>query len=218
MNTKRIVFWIGFLIILALIFWGLAVAINKPLNTGPGSLSTPAPISSLDHAVGPVDAPVTLIEYSDFQCPACEAKFFVVSKLLTEASTTIRFAYRYFPLPQHANAISSSMAAEAAGAQGKFWDMYDLLFTNHTDWTELADPTSVYVGYAKKIGLDTDKFTTDLSSTTLRAEIDANLADGQAIGINATPTFFINGKVINTPQTYAEFKDLIDKAALPSTK
>ncbi len=218
MNIKRLLFWICFLLFLALIFWGLAVAINKPLTAGPGSLSTPAPISSLDHVYGPANAPVTLIEYSDFQCPACEAKFFVVSKLLADASTTVRLVYRYFPLPQHANAISSAMAAEAAGAQGKFWDMYDLLFTNHIDWTELADPTSVYIGYAKKIGLDTDKFTTDLGSSTLRAKIDADLADGQAIGINATPTFFINGKVINTPQTYAEFKDLIDKAALPSTK
>jgi len=218
MNIKRIVFWVCFLIVLALIIWGLAVAINKPLATGPSSLSTPALITSTDHVVGPDNAPVTLVEYSDFQCPACEAKYFVISKLLTESSSTIRFVYRYFPLPQHSNAISSSMAAEAAGAQGKFWEMFDLLFANHTDWTELADPTSVYVGYATKIGLDTVKFVSDLKNPDLRAKVDADLADGQKIGIDATPTFFINGTVITTPQTYADFKDLIDKTASSSTK
>lgn len=215
MNTKRIIFWICFLTILALILWGLGVAMTRK---APGSddsgHGTPPPITSSDHVQGPANAPVTLIEYSDFQCPACENVYFTVTKLLKEASSSIRFVYRHFPLYPlpHKNALNASIASEAAGAQGKFWEMYDELFTNHTDWTELDDPTPIFVGYAKKIGLDTAKFTADLKNDALKNKILADLQGGQDIGINATPSFFVNGKFITNPQKYAEFKAIIDEA------
>ena len=218
MNIKRTVFWITFLGILALIIWGLAVAMNRPLNVGDSPAGSPAPVSDTDHVQGPVNAPVTLIEYSDFQCPACENYYYFVVKLLQdEPSTTVRFVYRHYPLPQHANAIPAAMASEAAGLQGKFWGMYDLIFKNHADWTELADPTSVFVGYATTLGLDVVKFKTDLKSKDLVARIAAYSDSGQTTGINATPTFFINGKPITNPQAYADFKKLIDQAASASS-
>ncbi|MBU6427084.1 DsbA family protein [Patescibacteria group bacterium] len=211
MNTKRILFWTIFVLIIGLIIWGLAIAMKKPLPTA--TVTAPAPISATDHVKGPSNAPVTLIEYSDFECPACEQYYPVVTQLLSDEAGKIQFVYRHFPLPQHTNAVPAAMASEAAAAQGKFWDMYDLLFTNHADWVDLSDPTSVFVGYATKLGLNVDQFKTDLASSTLRDRINADLQEGTQIGIDATPTFFVNGKAITNPSSYDQFKSIIDAAA-----
>jgi protein-disulfide isomerase len=218
MNTRRLTFWFGFIILLGLIIWGLVVAMNKPINPGTLNLSTPAPISTADHVLGPIDAPVTIIEYSDFQCPACETYYYVVERLLASSTVPIRFVYRQFPLSQHANAIPASLASEAAGVQGKFWDMYRLLFEDHADWTELSDPKPVFVRYATELGLDTSKFTIDMASSTLKDHINNDVKEGINIGINATPTFFINGKAITNPSSYDEFKTIVQDAATNSTK
>ncbi len=216
MNTKRIIFWSGFVVVLGLIVWGLTVAMNKPVKDN--KPSSAGEITAVDHSRGPIDAPVTLIEYSDFQCPACQTYYYFVKRLLDEASTTMRFAYRHFPLSQHANAVPSALASEAAGVQGKFWEMYDPIFTNHTEWTELVNPTDVFVGYATKIGLNVEQFKEDMSSSTLRDKIQADLDGGIRIGINATPTFFVDGKAITNPPSYEEFKAIIETAAKGGSK
>lgn len=218
MNTRRILFWLGFAIALVLIVWGLIAAMNKPAHSDGQNLSEPAPVTAADHVRGPADAPVTMIEYSDFQCPACEAYYPVVEKLLASSSVPIRMIYRHFPLPQHPNAIPAALVAEAAADQGKFWDMYHLLFANHADWTPLSDPTPVFTGYATTLGLDMARFKADLSSSTLRDRIQANEDEGIKIGINATPTFFINGRAVSNPQSYAEFQTLIQQAASGGTR
>jgi protein-disulfide isomerase len=219
MNIKRLIFWTVFVLILGLIVWGLVVAMNKP-SVGP-TLAAPAPVSLADHILGPADAKVTLIEYSDFQCPACELYYQIIEQLVNESSTTMRLVYRHFPLDevlpdgkvQHPNADGAAMASEAAGVQGKFWEMYRLLFGNHADWTELSDPTSVFVGYATKLGLNVDQFKKDLTNQSLRDAIQADKNEGMSIGINSTPTFFVNGKTIVNPQGYEAFKAIIDAAA-----
>lgn len=216
MNIKRIVFWLCFAGILGLIVWGLIVAMNRPV--GGLKLAAPAAVSEVDHAKGPIDAPVTLVEYSDYQCPACELYYPVVEKLLASSTVPIRFVYRHFPLTQHKNAIPAAMAAEAAGVQGKYWEMHDLLFSRHTEWTELSDPTSIFKGYADKIGLDAGQFATDISSSTLRAHIEASQDEGIHIGVNATPTFFVNGKAITNPQSYEAFASLIQEKAAGGTR
>ncbi len=216
MNTKRIVFWLIFAVVIILIVWGLIVAMNKPPKGS--SFGIPAPVTLADHITGPANAPVTLIEYSDFQCPACENYYPVVERLLSESSTTLRVVYRQFPLSQHANAMPAAMASEAAGAQGKFWEMYRELFSNHTDWTELTNPTDVFVGYATKIGLDIPKFKADLASSTLRDIVNADEQEGISLGINSTPTFFVNGKVLVNPENYDQFKAIIDSAAQASVQ
>ncbi len=218
MHTKRIIFWAAFLVVLALVVWGLAIAINRPVSVNGTLVGSPAPISESDHVKGSANAAVTLIEYSDFQCPACGVMYWSVARLLQdESSTTLRFVYRHFPLPQHANAIPSATAAEAAGLQGKFWEMYDLIFKNHTDWTELTDATPTFIGYAKTLGLDIVKFTADLKDQKIADRIQASIESGQVTGIAATPSFFLNGKIITNPQTYAEFKKLIEEAAQANT-
>ena len=217
MNSKRIIFWAVFIVVLGLIIWGLVVAMNKPMPGSSESLGTPAPVTSADHVRGNPDAPVTLIEYSDFQCPACRSYHPLIERLMTEASTTVRLVYRHFPLPQHQNAELASQASEAAGVQGKFWDMYHLLFENQDDFETIPDGTAVFAGYASKLGLNMEQYARDLASSTLKTHIDAEADEGRTIGIDHTPTFFVNGKVIDNPQSYDEFKAVIDKAASTRT-
>jgi protein-disulfide isomerase len=213
MNTKRIAFWVVFVVILGLIVWGMVAAMNKSASRGPGEVGTPAPITAADHVRGPADAPVTLIEYSDFQCPACEAYYPLIERVYASSTVPIRMVYRHFPLPQHRNAIPSARAAEAAALQGRFWEMYSLLFANHTQWTELSDPTTIFESYAERIGLNVPKFKTDLDSKAVTDAVDAASAEANRIGLFQTPTFFVNGKMIQNPQGYDAFKTAIESAA-----
>jgi protein-disulfide isomerase len=219
MNTKRIIFWASFIIILGLIFWGLTVAMNKSSSGPTGStLLPPAPVTSADHILGPKNAPVTMIEYGDFQCPACGAYYPLVKRLTEEASTTLRLVFRHFPLQQHANAPITADASEAAALQGKFWEMFDLIYAHQADWSTVADAHSIMDGYAEKIGLDMIKFKSDIDSAAVKASVDADAAEALKIGIDATPTFFVNGKAIANPQSYDAFKALIEAAASGSSK
>jgi len=215
MNTKRIMFWLGFFIVLVLIIWGLIVAMNKPVTSQ--EPKNPAPATVNDHIFGKSDAVVTLIEYSDFQCPACRTYYYFVDKLLN-STTSVRVVYRHFPLPQHPNAIPAALAFEAASVQGKSFEMYKMIFENYDQWVELTDPKPEFVKYAESLGLNVSKFSEDMASTTLRKIIDDNAIEGQKIGINATPTFFVNGKFINNPPSYAEFEKLIRETATTTTQ
>ncbi len=210
MNTKRIIFWICFFVVLALIIWGLVVAMNKPaVGT---TLGAPATVTSADHVIGSASAPVTLIEYSDFQCPACGMYYPLVERLLNEASTSVRLVYRHFPLPQHFNAPLAAYASESADRQGKFWEMYRLLFTNQKDWSDLSniDAHVVFEKYAKSLNLDVSKFKADIDSDDVKARVMRDAQEGTTLGINSTPTFFVNGKSIVNPQDYESFKKLIE--------
>ncbi len=153
---------------------------------------------------------VTLIEYSDFQCPAC-ASYHPVIKQIEKDFPTLNVVYRHFPLPQHANARLAAQVAEAAGAQGKFWEMHDLLFENQSIWSEEKNPAGVFEAYAKKLGLDLDKFRTDANAQASKTKIDS---DVQSVDkeISGTPTFFINNKKIENPRNYDEFRSVIEKA------
>lgn len=221
MNIRRTAFWLGFVIVLALIVWGLVVALNKPPKDVTPKLGTPAPVSAADHVSAASDTPVTLIEYSDFQCPACQSYYPLVTRLLSEASTSLRLVYRHFPLNDpgpggrvtHPNALIAAQASEAAGKQGKFWEMYKLLFENHAEWTELKDPRAVFVRYASTLGLNLTPFEADLDSAAIKDFVMAQKKEGVAIGVNSTPTFFVNGKGITNPRTYDEFKSIIETAA-----
>ncbi len=218
MNTKRIIFWLGFVIVIGLIIWGLVVAMNKT----PGSISkvgVPAPVTSTDDVEGSSSAPVTLIEYGDFQCPACSTYSFIIERLFNEASSTMRVVFRQFPLSQHPNAIPAAKAAEAAGVQGKFWDMYRLLYANQGDWAlkPTAEANTIFDGYATTLKLDMTKFKADETSSATITKILAQQDEGTKIGIDHTPTFFVNGKEVS-PNTYEEFKTIIDAAATSSAQ
>lgn len=218
MNTKRILFWAGFIIVLVLIVWGLIVAMGKEPVVPGQNRGTPAPVTASDNVIGPADAPVTIIEYSDYQCPACQIYYYVIEKVLASSTVPVRFVYRHFPLGQHKNALNAAMAVEASGLQGKYWEMHRIVFENQTDWQESNDVNTMFSNYAKEIGLDQEKFKKDLSDKKLKDKIKANADEGLKIGVNATPTFFINGKAIDNPRSYDEFKSIIEKSAQENIK
>jgi protein-disulfide isomerase len=147
------------------------------------------PVNANDHAVGPDDAPVTLVEYGDFECPYCGMAYPVVKSAQGELGKQLRFVFRNFPLAEaHPHARAAAQAAEAAAAQGKFWEMHDLLF-EHQDSLEADD----IIGYAKSLGLDAAQFARDLEDTKYAKRIRDDFRSGVRSGVNGTPTFFING-------------------------
>lgn len=174
------------------------------------SLSNTAPLK--EWFTGNVDAPVALVEYSDYECPACAAYNPIVKQLLQDFPNQIKLSYRNFPLSQHKNAISSASAAEAAGNQGKFWEMHDLLLENQTTWSESSDAVSIFEGYASTLGLDMNKFKSDVQSKEVSDKIERDYQTGVESQIQSTPSFFINGKKMNPPKNYDEFKTNIANA------
>jgi protein-disulfide isomerase len=142
-----------------------------------------------DHIRGPVDAPVTLIQYGDYQCSYCALAHTVVDAIQARAGKEICFLYRHFPMTTvHPHAESVAEVAEAAGAQGKFWPMHDLLFENQE---RLAMP--YLVAYAKSLGLDGEQFSRDAAARAYATKIREDFMSGMRSGVNGTPTFFING-------------------------
>ncbi len=156
------------------------------------------------------DTKVTLIEYSDFQCPACLA-YYPIVKQLNQEFKNLTIVYRYFPLSQHANAWPAAQAAEAAGQQGKFWEMHNMLFDNQNTWAGSASPEEIFNAYAQTLGLDMNKFKTDFNSAETKTKIQADYQGG-ASEIDGTPTFFLNDKKIQNPQNYADFRSIIQQA------
>lgn len=155
-------------------------------------------------------AQVTLVEFSDLQCPACRANEPFVEQALKEFPDTLRLEYKHFPLTSiHQNAMNAAMAAEAAGKQGKFWEMHDLLFEKQDEWAQLPDPTDKFVAYAQQIGLDTVQFRSDLDNKDLAAKIEKQQNEGINLGVQGTPTFYVNGKQIQSGD-YSLLKSAID--------
>ena len=167
-------------------------------------------VKSDDWIKGDREAKVTLIEYGDFQCPACATYYFMTKKIAEDIPSGFKTVYRHFPLITiHKNAFAAAQAAEAAGAQGKFWEMHDLLYEKQSEWSEEGNAKDKFVGYAKEIGLDENKFKEDFDKSETKDKIEAQIAQGTALGINATPTFYLNGTKIQ-PKSYEEFKKLIE--------
>lgn len=173
------------------------------------------------HRIASGSATVTLVEFSDYQCPACGAYYPVVKQVVGDFKDSLVFVYRNFPLTTiHQNAQIAAAAAEAAGLQGKYWEMHDLLFTNQTDWSGSSTPKDVFTGYAKTLGMNTDQFAKDIDSDAVKKKIDADVADATALGIDATPTFFLGGVKLDNPASLADFESLlraeIQKAPKPT--
>jgi protein-disulfide isomerase len=154
--------------------------------------STPrlsVPVSEQDHSQGSTDALAELVEYGDYECPACGEAFSVVRALQKKLSGRLRFVFRNFPLAHaHPNARGAALAAEAAGLQGKFWEMNDLLFESQ----ETLQPSDL-VQYAKSLGLDLKRFEADCQGDPCEQRVQQDILSGARSGVNGTPTFFING-------------------------
>jgi len=207
-RLKQIGLWVGVAVILIGAVYGLFLIANSPKSTSTSSGKLPQVVSE-DPVTGNPNAKATLVEYSDFQCPACAAYHPLIKQLLSEYNGKIYFVYRYFPLATHQNAMISSLAAYAAGLQNKFWEMHDMLFQTQNSWASSSKARETFIDYAKKLDLDIDKFKTDLDSDKGKSFINDTYGKGLAIGVNSTPTFFLNGVKIQNPRTYDDFKKLI---------
>jgi len=159
-----------------------------------------------DERKGPADAPVQIIEFSDYQCPYCSKAEDTVDKVLEKYGDKVSVVYRDFPLPMHKEAHKASQAAECAGEQGKFWDYHKLLFKNQQ---KLQEPE--LQNYAQQVGLDSDKFKKCLESGQMAAEVDKDIADGKALGMSGTPGFYINGRNLSGARPFEAFVEIIDQ-------
>ena len=165
-----------------------------------------------NHVTGNTSAKVNLTEYGDFQCPACKSYYPIVKEIKQQYGDKIAFQFRHFPLTQiHPNAFVASRAAEAAGKQGKFFEMHDLLYENQDTWASSKNPSSTFESYAQSLGLNVEQFKTDSASAEVAGVINADVKNAQALGATSTPTFALNGKKIDkNPTSMEEFKKLID--------
>lgn len=149
-------------------------------------------ISADSWATGSAQPKVTLVEFADFECPACGSAYPFVKETIENHKDTLQYVFRHFPLEQHKNARLAAAAAEAAGAQGKFWEMHDLLFKNQTDLSQ-----EKINGLALELKLDMERFTKEISDNTYTDKIEADIAEAIKIGVNSTPSFFLNGKKLS---------------------
>ena len=149
------------------------------------------------HIRGNPDAPVTLEEFGDFQCPPCGKFSEFVEELLKEYNPRLRLVFRNFPLSGHEHAREAALAAEAAGLQGKFWEMHDTLYREQETWTKAPNVRELFESYAGTIGLNMDQFKKDIDGDKARERVDSDRALADFLGVKATPTLFINNRPVD---------------------
>ncbi len=210
-KIKKYSIWAGAVALIVLAIAGLIALAGSPSSTTKNEKANIALVSAKDITNGDSKAKVTLVEYSDFQCPACASYYPLVKQLLEEYKGNIYFVYRMFPLTNiHPNAHISAQAAYAAYKQNKFFEMEDFLFTNQKDWAQNSDPRSTFIDYARKLKLDLKKFEADMNSDEAKNYVNDFENESTSEGMNSTPTFILNGIKISNPAGYEEFKKLIN--------
>ena len=161
------------------------------------------------HRTGSVGAKVTMVEFGDYECPACAVWASALKPIINryKSNPDFSFVFRNFPLSQHPNALIAAEVAEAAAAQGKFWEMNDLLYSHQDEWVASKDPLFIFATYAGQLNLDVPQFRADVTANKYDAYIKADQADGTALALDHTPTIYLNGKEV----------DNLDPAAIEKT-
>jgi protein-disulfide isomerase len=233
-NKATIWFIVGFIVLVtagAIIAGAYSSGTGSSSNSNTASstfVATTVPaITSVDWTEGNPNAKVSLVEYGDFECPACGEYYPVVQQLVQNYSSTVRFVFRNFPLYTiHPFAGISAQAAEAAGLEGgvaKYWAMNGLLYTKQSEWSTNSALTpqqalsQYFDGYAQSIGLDVNTFNTDINATSVAQKIQTDLNGGTAAQIDHTPTFFVNLKQIPNPTGLQDFENTLNAALASST-
>lgn len=201
-------FWV-IIVFLVLGFTGFMMLHNDTKTTA-DTQTTAKPVS---HITGDTSSTVQLVEYSDFQCPACRAYYPIVKQVIDKYKDKIGFTYKQYPLTTiHRNAFAAARASEAAEKQGKFWPMYDLLFQQQQTWAESNRAQTTFLALAQQIGLDIPAYKKDFASSATNNAILASIKEFNALGLSqSTPTFILNGKKITPDGTLADFSRYIDK-------
>jgi protein-disulfide isomerase len=168
------------------------------------------------HVLGPADAAVTLEEFGDFQCPPCGRLSEPINQL--QKQYNLRVIYREFPLPMHVHAKEAAFAAEAAGRQGRFWQMHDLLYREQAVWSKATDARALFNSYAGMLQLDLERFKKDMDSPEVEKTVDLDQGRGAAIGVKNTPTIFLNNEVVPGPQSNPEQLPALVEAAMKKVR
>lgn len=174
----------------------------------------PGQITETDHMRGNADAPHTLTVYADFQCPACANEMSLITRAWPQIRDRTKLVFRYYPLDTHAHSFLAARYAEAASRQDGFWQMHDMLFANQALWSGVEDPTPLFDGYAREVGLDVMKLKQDIELPDVRAKVLADQRGGTAAGVRSTPTLFVDGRMaLRSPGTVNDIVRLVDDAA-----
>lgn len=200
--------WIIFSAVVVLLLGGLVVwtrVSNPPIDlSGVNNNSIIAGSEQngdiADHFKGSDEKKVLLVEYGDYQCPSCGGAHPNLNTLMDEYGDRVTFVFRNFPLTSiHPNARAASAVAEAAGLQGKFWEMHDVLYEKQNDWSSLdaSQRTNVFNGYARDLELNMDKFQADIAAANVNKKISFDMALGKSVNVSATPSFFLNGEKVD---------------------
>lgn len=193
---------------LFIIFFGWIIVSSK--QTAQQSLTN---VSEGGHARGNDDAKVALVEFSDFQCPACKAAKPNVDRVLSEYKGKVKLVYKHFPLTSiHKNGVAAAVASEAAGKQEKFWEIHDVLFEKQDEWSVSDTPNDLFKKYAADLKLDEKAFSDALNSQELEKKVMQEEDEGVKNGVNATPTFFVNNRKVKYDTTYESLKKAVDEA------
>lgn len=190
-----------------------------PPATSVARTPTPAgvPEDPFLHVRGPLNAPVTLEIYGDFQCPSCALASQAVDELQKQYQGKMRVIFHEFPLEMHQHAVPAALAAEAAAIQGKFWEMHDMLYQYQPVWSRASNVNYLFESYAESLGLDVARFRADRQSADVRAHVIGDGKGGEARGVKNTPTIFINGTEMRTGFSKDKMQETIE-AALASRK
>ena len=192
-TKQKYITW-GIIAVVAVLFLGFFSYLIYSAKQSRENIS----VSSGGWVRGNATANNTLYEFGDFQCPACKNFEPMVAQAVKDFKGRIKFIYKHFPLTQiHKNAMNSALAAEAAGKQGKFWEMHDILYEKQDDWAELDDPKPKYEEYAREIGLNTDDFKRDLDGEAGKDSINRDKDFGTELGLRGTPSIFVNGEAFD---------------------
>jgi protein-disulfide isomerase len=206
----------GFLAIIAavvLVFIGIFAFSGHKSDSGSGKSSSSSKGQPTSHIEGNGQNGILLVEYGDYQCPYCQQYYPIVKQVVAKYNDRIKFQFVNFPIVSlHQNAFAAARAAEAAALQGKFWEMHDLLYENQSQWAESSNPMQFFQQYAQQLGLNTDQFKKDYSSNKVNNAINADKAAGDKLGIEGTPTFYLNGKKIDVQADVGSFTKQIQQA------
>lgn len=197
--------WIIFAGVVVLIFGGLILySQSQKVTLNIDDVDSSAVLSATDqsgniadHVLGNAESRVVLVEYGDFQCPSCAGAHPTVKTVMADYMDTVAFVFRNFPITSiHPNAKAAAASAEAAGLQGKYWEMHDILFDRQLSWSSLSasERSDVFKGYAEELELDIDTFTTDMANANVNQKINFDIALAGKVGVSGTPAFFLNGE------------------------
>lgn len=207
---RKYALWLGIVLGAIASSWGIWQFYLSRAEPAP-VLLTLAP-TERDWSRGPNEAPVTIVEYSDFQCPACRSFWQALNQLEKDSGDRFRFVYRHFPLDRlHPNARSAAVAAEAAGKQDKFWEYHQILFERQSDWKNSSRVEVQFERYARELNLDTPKFRRDFNDPSVRKKIVDDVRSGRKSGVQSVPAFFVNGRRIELPKTYADLRRFVEQ-------